>query len=222
MEDFFGIDGPLLNFLHKAGNLILASLLFVICCIPLITIGASASALYYAVVKSIRRERGYPVREFMRAFRRNLINGSVLTLVIAALSAILLYNREILAHTFETVQGGIIQNGSILTGYVIYDGLLFLLLIIVVYLFPVLSRFSMKLLDIVKLSFVIAIRFFYFTIILVGGLFAVLWLQWKILPVATIAVIPGIYAYLSSYLIERAMKKYTPTPKEGEDAWYLE
>lgn len=46
-------------------NLIAVSVLWIVCSIPLITIGTSTSALYYAVVKSIRKGFGYPVREFL-------------------------------------------------------------------------------------------------------------------------------------------------------------
>lgn len=228
MRDFFSYEGPFIECLQKIGTLILLGALFLGCSLPVITIGTSASALYYAVAKSVRRGRGYPVREFFRAFKRNLGKGIFLTVLLGGAAALLLYNRELLQEASAKGNGilpGISAggtNGETLTLYVIYDGLLVLLAMLGVYLFPVLSRFAMKLGDIIKLSFVMSMRFLYFTIPLIAGLGLFIFLQYKFLPIPTVILLPGGYAYLASYMIEKAMKKYTPAPKEGEDAWYLE
>ena len=39
-------------------DVILAGLMWFVCSVPIITIGASSTALYYVTVKSIRHERG--------------------------------------------------------------------------------------------------------------------------------------------------------------------
>lgn len=228
MGEFFSSEGPLIGFLQKIGTLIVLSVLFLLCSLPLVTMGAAASALYYAVAKSVRRERGYPTKEFFRAFQRNLKNGTVLTVIFGGLAALILYNREVLLHASakgpgmigEIVMGS--PDGGALTLYVIYDGILISLAMLAVYVFPVLSRFAMKLFDILKLSFVMSLRFFYFTILLTAGTGILVYLQWKVLPMPAVLLLPGGWTYLSSFLLEKTMKKYTPAPKEGEDAWYLE
>lgn len=228
MGEFFSSEGPLIGFLQKIGMLIVLSVLFLLCSFPLVTMGAAASALYYAVAKSVRRERGYPTKEFFRAFKRNLKNGTVLTVIFGGLAALILYNREVLWQASsgeremlpEIMMGS--PDGGTLTLYVIYDGMLIFLAMLAVYLFPVLSRFAMKLSDIVKLSFVMSLRFFYFTVLLTAGTGILIYLQWKALPMPTILLLPGGWTYLSSFLLEKAMKKYITAPKEGEDAWYLE
>lgn len=228
MDEFFSSEGPLFGFLHQLGNLILLSIIFIVCSLPVVTFGTASSALYYAVVKSVRRGRSYPAKEYFKAFKRNLVNGSILTLLFGGIAALVLNNR-ILINQAAIGDPGAAANvimgepdGSMLTLYIVYDGILILLACVVIWLFPVLSRFAMKLTDILKLSFVIAVRYFYYTVLLVIGLGILLYLQWRILPIWTILILPGIWTYASSYLIERAMKKYTPAPKEGEDAWYLE
>lgn len=228
MDEFFSSEGPLFGFLHQLGNLILLSIIFIVCSLPVFTFGTASSSLYYAVVKSVRRGRGYPVNEYFKAFKRNLINGTILTFIIGGIAALVLNNRLMInlasigdPDTAVSVIMGE-PDGSMLTLYIVYDGILILLACVVIWLFPVLSRFAMKLTDILKLSFVIAVRYFYYTVLLVIGLGILLYLQWRILPIWTILILPGIWTYASSYLIERAMKKYTPAPKEGEDAWYLE
>ena len=46
---------PLFSFLNLLGQLILLSILWTVCCLPIITVGASTVALYYTVVKVLRR-----------------------------------------------------------------------------------------------------------------------------------------------------------------------
>lgn len=228
MDEFFSSEGPLFGFLQQLGNLILLSIIFIICSLPVFTFGTASSALYYAVVKSVRRGRGYPIKEYFRAFKRNFLSGTILTLIIGGIAVLVLNNRLLIGQASLGEPGAAANvimgdpDGSMLTLYIIYDGILILLAFLSIYMFPVLSRFAMKLTDIIKLSFVIAVRYFYYTLLLVIGLGILLYLQWRVLPIWTILILPGIWTYASSYLIERAMKKYTPAPKEGEDAWYLE
>lgn len=228
MSEFFSSDGPFIGCIQKIGTLILLGILFLVCSLPVITIGTAASALYYAVAKSVRRGRGYPVREFFRAFRRNLGKGILLTVLLGGIAALLLYNRELLQEASAKGSGMLSgmnaggTGGGVLTLYVIYDGLLILLAMLGVYLFPVLSRFAMRLGDIIKLSFVMSVRFIYYTVPLIAGLGILFILQYKILPIPMAVLLPGGWTYLSSFMIEKAMKKYTPAPKDGEDAWYLE
>ena len=228
MDEFFSSEGPLFGFLQQLGNLILLSIIFIICSLPVFTFGTASSALYYSVVKSVRRGRGYPIKEYFRAFKRNFLSGTILTLIIGGIAVLVLNNRLLIGQASLGEPGAAANvimgdpDGSMLTLYIIYDGILILLAFLSIYMFPVLSRFAMKLTDIIKLSFVIAVRYFYYTLLLVIGLGILLYLQWRVLPIWTILILPGIWTYASSYLIERAMKKYTPAPKEGEDAWYLE
>lgn len=57
--------------------------------LPVITIGAYSTALYYAVVKSIRFEEGKPVQEFFRSFRMNFLQGCIGTLLYLILGILL-------------------------------------------------------------------------------------------------------------------------------------
>ncbi len=55
----------------KLGDIVAVSAWFFVCCIPVFTIGASVSALYYAVNKSVCNNRGYVSQEFFRSFKNN-------------------------------------------------------------------------------------------------------------------------------------------------------
>lgn len=67
----FNWDNIVFQMLGKLVDCVWVSILWVICCIPVFTIGASTTALYYTVHKSIRGDRGYTTRTFFGAFRDN-------------------------------------------------------------------------------------------------------------------------------------------------------
>ena len=59
MNRLFNIDNPVMQFLSKMFDLVVLNLIFILSCIPIITIGASISALYYVCLKMLRGEDPY-------------------------------------------------------------------------------------------------------------------------------------------------------------------
>ena len=49
MSQFLRADSPLVQKLHLLGELIVLSLMFLLCCLPVFTVGAAVSALYDSV-----------------------------------------------------------------------------------------------------------------------------------------------------------------------------
>ena len=73
-------DSPVIAFLNKMTDLILLNIIFVICCLPVFTIGAATTAMYYVCIISIRQGDGYVVRRFFESFRRNFKQATLLWL----------------------------------------------------------------------------------------------------------------------------------------------
>ena len=92
MVSFFNLEGGFFTGMGKIFDVMFVSLLWVICCIPIVTIGPATTALYYCVVKSIRRERGYISKEFFHAFKVNLKQGLIAGIIVTALAFILSFN----------------------------------------------------------------------------------------------------------------------------------
>ena len=59
MKGLFSPDSAIGKALTKIGELVILSIIWFITSLPVITIGASTTALYYATVKSLRMGRGY-------------------------------------------------------------------------------------------------------------------------------------------------------------------
>ena len=62
---------------------VLLGCLFFATCIPVVTIGASVAALYYAVTKVLRNDEGYLYKSYMKAWKDNMKQGIVLTVCAA-------------------------------------------------------------------------------------------------------------------------------------------
>ena len=54
---FMEYDSPVMTVISKTADILLLSALWFICCVPLITIGAATTALYYSCVKAVRRDK---------------------------------------------------------------------------------------------------------------------------------------------------------------------
>lgn len=208
MKELFSMEGRLMLFLQKTGELILVNIAFLVCCIPVITIVPAVSSFYYTVIKCIRRDRGNPLEEFFSSMKRTLGKGCLFTLEIAAAGIVLWL-------------GG---SGAAAAGRqhleAVYIGLGALLVCAAAYISPVLSRFEMKMSGIWKLSFVMAVRFFPVTIAVTAGTALLTWLLIFLLPVPCILVAPGCWCLLTTFLMEKALLAYMPKAEDGEDAWY--
>ena len=79
MNKIFGPDTVFFRGMNQVGNVIAVTLMWLVGCIPIVTIGTSTTAMYYTMVKSVRHGEGYVTKEFLGAYKRNLKNGILLT-----------------------------------------------------------------------------------------------------------------------------------------------
>ena len=82
MGKVFALDSPLMNGLSKLADLIWLNILATICCIPIITIGASLTALHYVVLKMVKDEEGYITRSFFKSFKENFKQATLMWLML--------------------------------------------------------------------------------------------------------------------------------------------
>lgn len=83
-----GLDSRFYRILTRIGELMIVSLLFVLCCLPIFTIGASATALFTVCLKMVRNETGYIAKDFFHAFKRNFKQASIIWLIVLALGTL--------------------------------------------------------------------------------------------------------------------------------------
>lgn len=195
-----------------AGNLIAVSVVWLVCSIPLITLGTSTSALYYAVVKSVRKGFGYPVREFLSYFKKNWKQGIIVSIGYDLLGILVVLQGWAAYHMpYEKTVLRVYQVVSI--------WFVFLLIALTIYLFPVFSRFVFGTVDTLKMALFLSVRHIVSTVIMAVLLIAGILCCMKIF--ALIIIIPGLFMLLISYRMEIIFRKYMEKPEEGEEApWY--
>ena len=67
-------------FLGGVWDAFVLHLIWIVCCIPVVTAGPATVALYFALMKDARNEGSY-IRDFFRAFKRNFKQGMIAGLI---------------------------------------------------------------------------------------------------------------------------------------------
>lgn len=124
--------------------LVISNLLFLFFCIPVITAGASLTALFTVVMKSIRKKEPVSViKEFWQAFRTNFLPATGLYLLLGLAGALLFFNISVCSR---------LGNGFEIPGMA-FSILLFLELLYSVFAFSALAAFCGRLTQIMKNAF---------------------------------------------------------------------
>lgn len=129
----FAADGKLAGFLNCLGNLIVLNILTILCSLPIVTAGASMTALYTMVMRMARKEEGSLIKGYFQAFRDNFGQATVLWIIFGGLIAFMTFDIWLLravSGTFGTV----------------YRVLLFMIILVfamvLIHIFAVLARFD--------------------------------------------------------------------------------
>lgn len=80
MRSLFNLDNPFMNLLARACDLIVANMLFLLCCLPVVTIGASTAALHKVCQDIVLDRDNVVLRPFFRAFRQNFKQATLVWL----------------------------------------------------------------------------------------------------------------------------------------------
>lgn len=215
MKTLFDLDNPVLEKLQPIADLVVVSIMWLVFSMPIVTIGAASSAMYYATVKVIRHKRETLSKAFLHSFKDNLKQGTIITLIFAAevFLAIAYFNN------FNT---GMQRFG---TAYLI-AGIILVLSMggMIPYAFPIISRFQTTIPNQLRYIAIMSSTNILTTLILAAMLIASIAIVYQF-PFSLL-IIPGVYTYLSSLLVERVFLKYTRNrAKEysnGNLPWYLE
>lgn len=81
------LKDSLLSFLHNLFDLMVLNWLWLLCSLPLITLGPATCGLYAVTLKLAREEPVSPVKDFFRGFRSNFKPGLLLGLISLVLLA---------------------------------------------------------------------------------------------------------------------------------------
>ncbi len=111
----FDLDSPFMRVMSKMTDLVLLSLLWFFCCLPVITIGPATVALYYVTLKMARGEEMKITTTFFRGFKENFKQGLVQNLLFLIVGIVLLLDYIIMS-AVDTTSGMISSAGFLVMG----------------------------------------------------------------------------------------------------------
>ena len=92
MNNLFNPDNKFFAFMGKVADLMILNLLCIVCCLPIVTAGASITALYYVTLKIARNEETYIARGFFHSFKENFKQATIIHLIMIVLGALLIFD----------------------------------------------------------------------------------------------------------------------------------
>lgn len=91
-DNFFGYDGPFFSIMNRISDIIILNVLWLVCCIPVVTIGASTTAMLYVTMKIINGEDAYVAKKFFKSFKENFLQSTVIWLIMLAIGVMIFCN----------------------------------------------------------------------------------------------------------------------------------
>lgn len=210
MGRFFDLESPLMRVLNRVADLMILNLLMIVCCIPVITIGAAVTAMHYVILKMVRGEEGYLVKGFFKSFRENFKQATLIWLMMLVIIAVYIGDTVILLFSGLTFP-------KPLTIAVIAVGIIIAL--IAMYVFPLLARFENTIRNTVKNAALIAVgnlpKTILMAVIYVLPLVVVYFSTYAMLFVFLFGI--SVPAYGAAWLYSNIFKKFEPEVEEVSD-----
>ena len=203
MGSIFNMEGPFFRFGNAIADIMILSFIWILFSIPLFTIGASTTALFYVTTRRISDKEGYLFKDFYSSFKSNFKMATKLWLLFAGLFGLLAANVYMLWNFdfFDPWMATILLPIQIL--------ILIELSITSIYLFPITARFEMSFRQTIKSAFFMANRHLLTTLSCVVTALAILLAAEMFFP-PLFMVSMGLYAYVTSYMFIVIFRKYRP------------
>ena len=221
MGSFFNMDNPFFRFMGRVADLMILNLIFIVCCIPVVTIGPAITAMYYTTLKMVRNEESYIVKGFFHSFKQNLKQGIFINLILLAVGVFLFLDLRIVVGNFQGFAGKAMYV-VIWLGIVLYA-------MIFVYIYPLLSRFYNTIRNTFINAILISIRHLPKTVLLI--LLTLCPILIFFIPQAMISsllillfILVGFatLAYAKSMILVKILDNYMPPEETTPSVWDAE
>ena len=117
--------------LSRLADLMILNILTFVCCIPIVTIGASLTSMHYVLLKMVRDEDSYIFKSYFKSFKENFKQATLLWLIVLAATIVIAVDVYIMNNSTGFPQALIIA---------IFAAAVFLY-IVAQYIFPLQSKF---------------------------------------------------------------------------------
>lgn len=211
MNKWFDLDSPIMVALSRLADMFFLSMMWLLCCLPVITIGPATAAMYYVALKWAHKEDIKISAAFFDAFKKNFKQGVALNLIFLVVGIVLVLDFFIMSAQGSTY--GAITSACFLVLGVWMLGVMF-------YAYPLQAQFYntirqtlINAAQLAVLKFPVTVVVFVVNLLpLILG-FISLELLVRTAP-AWILLWPGVSAYINAKLFAKMFDKFI---KEAEE-----
>lgn len=158
MGNIFNSDSGFSKFMNRVADLFILNILWIFCSIPIITIGATTTALYSVNLKFIDNEEENLIKTFFKSFKENFKKSTIIWLIILSLSIILGVNL-----VFWLKCG--LSLSYFALPFIFFS--LFIFLLVIPYIFIILTKTKCSILNIFKYCFIISLKNLPYSVLIV-------------------------------------------------------
>ena len=209
LGSFFNYDNPVWRFIGKFWDILILNILWVICSIPIITIGPSTTAMYYVTMKLARDDDGYTFRSFFKSFKENFKQAIAIWLIFLVVGVLLAFD------VYYFIK--IVPSSSLRTVMIsMFFGFIFVWLSMFTYVFPLQARFYNPVKRTIFNSFFMSVRHMFHTIGMLAADAVLLFLALTYMPQLSMFGV-ALIAFFNSYLLNSVFSKYLPEEEHPEE-----
>ncbi len=211
---FFSYESKFGQLFLKLSYSCCLNVLWLICCLPIFTIGASTTALYYTSFKIAKNEGSYITVMFFRSFRQNFKQATLIWLIMLG-TGLLLAADGILVHRLMSTSTGTpavlwtLMLAAIIAGAIAYA-------IELCYIFPLLSIASNTTANMFKNAFLIGTHYLFVTLVVFFIHYAMFFLVTNVFT-PLIIFGEGLCAVLSAHVLLKVIGPLTYDPNAPKE-----
>ena len=211
---FFSYESKFSQLLLKLCYACYLNLLWLICSLPIFTIGASTTALYYVCLKIVRGEESHVAAQFFRSFRENFKQATVLWLILLGIGLFLGADGYILYHLRQSSEGSAAVLWTLILAVLIAVSLVYVF--VLEYIFPLLASVENTNTAMLKNAFLISTHYLFATILVFVVHFAMFYV---VVAVFTPFLVfgEGLCALISAWLLNSILIACSGTPEDREE-----
>ena len=212
---FFSYESKFSQLLLKLCYACYLNLLWFLCSIPIFTVGAATTALYYASLKIVRDEDSHVGRLFFRSFKENFRQATAIWLILLGAGLFLSADGYILYHLRLSASGTASVIWTLVLAVVIAVAVVYV--IVLLYVFPLLASVSNTTAAMLKNAFLIGTHYLFATILIFAVHFAMFFVvvAW-FTPLLVFG--EGLCALISAWLLSSILISVSGTPEESGES----
>ena len=199
MSDFFSLDGKFYKFGSIVVDLVFVGLLWTIFSLPIVTMGATTTALYYVLTKKHSGQDIYIFKNFLKSFKENFVKATGVFMILIFVAFLIWINLHILT---QIDLGWLTFPVSIALWF-----MLFQVALIATNAFAILSRFEATVSLSLRYGLFMGYRHFLTTISNWVTLLAIFMVS--IFFPMLLLLMGGIYVYFSSFSFIKLFRKHS-------------